>query len=79
MCPDPHEPDINGGIYDWNKEKLQNNRSPFNSLVTYSCGAGAKFENTEDKDENRTKTFVCQWNQTWTTTDRDVSKSYNTW
>ena len=70
MCGDPYLPDINGGAYDWNETEMGNNRSPFNTVVTYSCVPGARFSNT--KDATRTKKYICQWDQTWTTSDTEA-------
>ena len=71
MCADPHLPDLDGGVYDWKKEEMGNSRSPFNTTVTYSCANGARFANTEDT--NKTKPYTCQWDQTWTSSEPDVS------
>ena len=71
MCADPHLPDLNGGMYDWNKDEMENSRSPFNTTVTYSCANGGRFANTEEG--NKTKKYTCQWDQTWTSSDPGVS------
>ena len=70
MCGDPHLPDINAGLYDWDELEMGNNKSPFNTTITYSCVPGAKFSNA--KDENQTKKYTCQWDQTWTTSTPEV-------
>ena len=51
MCGDPHLPDLNGGIYDWPKEEMENNRSPFGTKVTYGCVPGAKFTNAKTPNQ----------------------------
>ena len=70
MCGDPHLPDINAGLYDWDELEMGNNKSPFNTTITYSCVPGAKFSNA--MDGNQTKKYTCQWDQTWTTSTPEV-------
>ena len=70
MCGDPHLPDINGGIYDWDENEMGNNRSPFNTTITYSCVPGAKFTNA--KYPNQTQKYTCQWDQSWAPSDPEV-------
>ena len=71
MCGDPHLPDLNGGVYDWPKDKMKNNRSPFGTKVTYGCVPGAKFTNA--KTPNQTQTYTCQWDQLWSPSDPKVN------
>ena len=71
MCGDPHLPDLNGGIHDWQKEEMENNRSPFGTKVTYGCVPGAKFTNA--KTPNQTQVYTCQWDQLRTPSDPQVN------
>ena len=71
MCGDPHLPDLNGGVYDWPKDEMENNRSPFGTKVTYGCVPGAKFTNA--KISNQTQTYTCQWDQLWSPSDPQVN------
>ena len=74
FCPDPPQPVINGGQYDW--DSALEDITPFRHEVTYWCDIARKLKTGEDDDGNdiliNDHTMKCEWNQTWSPYD-DVS------
>ena len=52
---------------DWNEALYKGARTPYATVVTYSCGLGRKLFNydTADTIEYDTANFTCQWDRTW--------------
>ena len=69
LCFDPPAPPYNGGQSDWNKNAYEGTRTPFGTVVTYTCGLGrklAKYMNDGSRLLYDSKTFRCEWNRIWT-------------
>ncbi len=71
-CPNPPDPDSNGGLYDWQINDLFD-VTPYGTTVTYSCDTARLLLRGYIPDENgnlvadlhETQTKSCQWDQTW--------------
>ena len=69
LCFDPPAPPYNGGESDWDMDAYEGGRTPFDTVVAYTCGLGRKLAKYLD-DGSRllydSKTFRCEWNRIWT-------------
>ena len=66
FCFDPPTPPYNGGEYNWNTAFV-GGLTPYNTLVTYTCGLGRRLANYTDNDIifYDSIDLRCEWDRTW--------------
>ncbi len=66
-CFDPPDVPFNGGQSDWNTV-YKGAKTPYSTVVTYSCGLGRKLFKYDANGTASTmdsQALTCQWDQTW--------------
>ena len=66
-CFDPPTPPYNGGKSDWNEASYKDSKTPYDTVVTYSCGLGRQlleYTANDTKLHNSTQ-YKCEWDRTW--------------
>ncbi len=66
LCYDPPYPSYNGGEYDWREEHFRGGKTPYSTVVTYTCGLGRKLFSTIGQSETIVDSLAltCKWD--WT-------------
>ena len=67
FCFDPPAVPYNGGLSSWNEAQYSGARTPYATVVTYSCDLGRKLFNysSEKTIMYDSANYTCQWDRTW--------------